>query len=108
MMMQNDILWVIIPVYNVEKVLGKCIRSVQKQTYTNWKMVLVDDGSTDRSGALCDQFAKQDSRIVVVHTANGGLPVARRNGIKQVENTGYWLFCDSDDELPPNGLERLY
>ena len=107
-MMQNDILWVIIPVYNVEKVLSKCIRSIQKQTYTNWKMVLVDDGSTDRSGAICDKFAKSDERIVVIHSVNGGPHVARMRGLECISDDSYCCFCDSDDELPPNALELLY
>jgi glycosyltransferase involved in cell wall biosynthesis len=103
-----DTIWILVPVYNVKKVLGKCVRSIQRQTYTNWKLVLVDDGSTDGSGALCDQYAAQDDRIQVVHTPNGGLPVARVNGIKQIDGTGYCVFCDSDDELPRHALQAMY
>ena len=58
-------IWILVPVYNVEKVLDKCIRSIQQQTYTNWKLVLVDDGSTDRNGLLCDEYTKEDFRIRV-------------------------------------------
>ena len=104
----QDTIWILVPVYNVEKVLGKCIRSIQQQTYTNWKLVLVDDGSTDRSGRMCDEYAKKDSRISVVHTPNGGLPVARINGIKACDDSGYCIFCDSDDELPKDALMLMY
>ena len=107
-MKPNDTIWILVPVYNVEKVLGKCIRSVQRQTYSNWKMVLVDDGSTDRSGKMCDEYAKKDSRIRVVHTENGGLPIARINGVKEIDDSGYCFFCDSDDEMPENALQVLY
>ncbi len=104
----TDLIWILVPVYNVEKVLDKCIHSIQRQTYTNWKAVLVDDGSTDQSGLMCDEYAKKDSRITVVHTPNGGLPVARITGIKQIDDTGYCCFCDSDDEMPANALQLLY
>lgn len=104
----TDLIWILVPVYNVEKVLDKCIHSIQRQTYTSWKAVLVDDGSTDQSGLMCDEYAKKDSRITVVHTPNGGLPVARMNGIKEIDDTGYCCFCDSDDEMPSNALQLLY
>lgn len=107
-MEQQNTIWILVPVYNVEKVLDKCIRSIQRQTYTNWKMVLVDDGSTDRSGRMCDEYAKNDSRIRVVHTPNGGLPIARINGVREIDGCGYCVFCDSDDEMPKNALQLLY
>lgn len=107
-MERADIIWILVPVYNVEKVLGKCIRSIWRQTFTNWKMILVDDGSTDRSGQMCDEYAKKDPRIRVVHTKNGGLPLARINGIRETDGSGYCVFCDSDDEMPPNALQLLY
>lgn len=99
---------IIVPVYNAEKVLGKCVRSIQQQTYTNWKLVLVDDGSTDRSGQMCDEYARQDSRIVVLHTANGGPHCARSKGLELITDDGYCCFCDSDDEMPENALQLLY
>lgn len=107
-MEHRDIIWILVPVYNVEKVLGKCIQSILRQTYTNWKLVLVDDGSTDHSGQICDDFAQKDSRITVVHTPNSGLAAARINGIKQIDDTGYCCFCDSDDKMPKNALQLLY
>ena len=105
---KKDTIWVLVPVYNVKKVLGKCVRSILRQTYTNWKLVLVDDGSTDGSGALCDQYAAKDDRIQVIHTTNGGLPVARINGVRQMDGSGYCIFCDSDDELKKDALQILY
>ena len=107
-MKQSDIIWILVPVYNVEKLLGKCIRSIQQQTYTNWKLVLVDDGSTDRSGQICDDFARKDHRISVLHTSNGGPHVARKIGLKAIDNDGYFCFCDSDDEMPKNALQLLH
>lgn len=107
-MNQFETIWILIPVYNVEKVLDKCIRSIQRQTFPNWKVVLVDDGSTDRSGAMCDAYAAKDPRIIAVHTPNGGLPVARINGMKHIDDSGYCLFCDSDDELADDALQILY
>ena len=71
--MKNDLISIIIPVYKVEKYLEKCIESVLKQTYTNLQIILVDDGSPDNCGKICDEYAKKDSRIEVIHKANGGL-----------------------------------
>lgn len=101
-------IWILVPVYNVESVLGKCIRSIQRQTYTNWQAILVDDGSTDQSGIMCDEYARSDSRFTVVHTPNCGPHAARITGIKQIDDTGYCCFCYSDDEMPNNALQLLY
>lgn len=98
---------VIIPVYNVHAYLQRCIESVQAQTYKMLEIVLVDDGSTDESGELCDKLAAQDSRIHVIHKQNGGLSDARNAGLK-VATGEYVLFLDSDDVwLLPDGLERI-
>ena len=105
---EKDVIWIIVPVYNVEKVLHKCIKSIYKQTYTSWKLILVDDGSTDRSGRMCDMYAEKDSRIFTIHTINGGPHVARVKGISSIDNEGYCCFCDSDDEMPPDALQILY
>lgn len=104
----HDTIWVVIPVYNAEKWIRKCVRSLQRQTYPHWKAVLVDDGSTDRSGELCDCLARKDNRLIVVHTSNTGASQARINGIKQVTDDSYCMFCDSDDELTPNAMELLH
>lgn len=102
--------YVLVPVYNVEKVLRDCLDSVINQTYKNWEMILVDDGSKDRSGKICDEYVKRDSRIRVIHQENGGLSKARYtaiNAITEAENT-YMMFLDSDDLLPNNSIELLY
>lgn len=103
----ENTIWVVVPVYNAEKWIKKCIRSMQRQTYTNWKAVLVDDGSTDRSGQICDKMAEKDKRLIVLHTPNGGAYQARVNGILQVPDDCYCVFCDSDDELLPDALQLL-
>lgn len=87
---------IIIPVYNVEKYLEACIRSVLKQTYRCWEMILVDDGSTDSSGAICDFWSESDERIYAYHQANSGISAARNTGIQQCKGD-YILFLDSDD-----------
>lgn len=87
---------VIIPVYNTEKQLERCIRSVREQTYTNLEILLVDDGSTDTSPMLCDRAAEQDGRIRVIHKKNGGVSSARNEGLSQAGGA-YIVFVDSDD-----------
>ncbi len=104
--MAHDTVWIIVPVYNAEKTLKKCVRSIQKQTYKNWRLVLVDDGSKDKSGEMCDKFAEKDDRIVVIHQPNAGPSVARKTGIAFAEN-GYCCFLDSDDSLPYDSLGFL-
>lgn len=98
---------VIIPVYNVEKYLVKCIDSVINQTYTNLEIILVDDGSPDRCPQICDEYAKKDKRIRVIHKANGGLSDARNAGI-DVADGEYICFLDGDDYIAPNMYEKLY
>lgn len=98
---------VIIPVYNVKPYLERCIQSVQQQTYKDLEIILVDDGSTDGSGELCDQIANGDTRITVTHQKNQGLSVARNTGIRQAKGE-YIVFMDSDDSwLLNDGLEQL-
>ena len=87
---------VIIPVYKVEKYLEKCIDSVINQSYSNLEIILVDDGSPDNCGKICDKYAKKDNRIRVIHKTNGGLSDARNNGIK-IATGNYIAFIDSDD-----------
>lgn len=96
---------VIIPVYNVEKYLKKCVESVLTQTYKDIEIILVDDGSTDKSGDICDELAKTDGRIRVIHQKNKGLGGARNTGIDNC-NTEYLLFLDSDDYIHPQLIER--
>ncbi len=98
---------VIIPIYNVEKYLHKCVDSVINQTYTDLEIILVDDGSPDNCPAICDEYAKKDNRIVVVHKQNGGLSDARNKGI-EVSTGNYITFLDSDDYLELDALEIFH
>ena len=103
----DDLISVVIPVYNVEKYLEKCLDSVVGQTYGNLEIILVDDGSTDNSGAICDRYAQKDSRVVVIHQKNGGLSKARNVGIDKA--TGKYIsFIDSDDYVGSCYIETLY
>ena len=103
----HDLISVIIPVYKVEKYLCRCVDSVLEQTYTNMEIILVDDGSPDNCPVMCDEYARQDSRVKVIHQENAGLSGARNAGIDMAQ--GQWLaFVDSDDYLTADFLERLY
>ncbi len=97
---------VIIPVFRTEQYLEKCVRSVINQTYKNLEIILVDDGSDDSSGALCDSLAAQDSRILVIHKENGGLSSSRNAGIEKAAGD-YISFADSDDFMEPDMIEYL-
>ena len=95
---------VIVPVYKVEKYVGKCIESILAQTFRDLELILVDDGTPDNSGAICDEYAQKDSRIKVFHKENGGVSTARNYGIEKA--TGEWIcFVDSDDYITPTYLE---
>ncbi|HDV0860284.1 TPA: glycosyltransferase, partial [Enterococcus faecalis] len=98
---------IIVPVYNVEKYLEKCVRSILAQTFTDFELILVDDGSPDSSGAMCDQFAEQDQRVKVIHKENGGLSDARNAGI-EIATGEYLGFVDSDDYIADDMYELLY
>lgn len=97
---------VIVPVYNVEKYLDRCIESIVQQTYRNLEIILVDDGSTDSSGDICDKWAMLDNRIKVIHQTNGGVSRARNVGIQNVTGN-FILFVDSDDYLQKEMCESL-
>ena len=103
----NPLVSVVIPVYNVESYLHECVTSVVEQTYTNIEIILVDDGSTDSSGTLCDEFALSDSRICVFHKENGGLSDARNYGIRRSHGS-LISFIDSDDYVSPDYIMHLY
>lgn len=95
---------IIVPVYKVEKYIGRCIESVIAQTYKDWELLLVDDGSPDRSGTICDEYAQKDKRIRVFHKENGGVSSARNYGLCQAQ--GEWVvFIDSDDWVENYYLE---
>ena len=102
-----DKISVVIPVYNVEPYIRKCLDSVINQTYTNLDILCINDGSTDKSGIICEEYAKRDSRIRVFHKTNGGLASARNVGLSHL--TGDYLgFVDSDDWLEPDMYEALH
>lgn len=103
----EDLISVIVPVYKVEKYINKCVDSIINQTYTNLEIILVDDGSPDICGEICDDFFKKDKRIKVIHKENGGLSDARNAGIK-IAKGKYITFIDSDDYIEPNYIEILY
>ncbi len=98
---------IIVPVYNVEKYLEKCVDSILKQTFTDFELILVDDGSPDNSGAICDQYAEKDARVKVIHKENGGLSSARNAGI-DVARGKYLGFIDSDDYIAEDMYALLY
>ena len=98
---------VIVPIYNIEKYLSRCIESVLAQTYSDYELILVDDGSPDGCPLICDEYAKKDERIKVIHKKNGGLVSARQAGIKIA--TGDYVFnLDGDDAILPDALESAY
>ena len=97
---------VIVPVYKAETFLHQCIDSILAQTFQNFEVLLINDGSPDRSGEICDEYAKKDSRIRVFHKENGGVTSARKYGIEQ--SCGEWImFIDSDDYIELKSLELL-
>lgn len=96
---------ILVPVYNVEKYLDQCVSSILAQTYNDFELILVDDGSTDNSGNICDSY-KTDKRVKVIHKENKGLISARRVGV-QYASGDYAIFCDSDDFLEMNALELI-
>ena len=106
-MKKNDLISVIVPVYNVEKYLEKSINSIINQTYNNLEIILIDDGSTDSSGKICDRYEKLDKRIKVIHQKNGGLSKARNIGIDNAKGK-YIGFIDSDDFIKEDMYEILY
>lgn len=106
-MTKNPLISVIVPIYNVEKYLNKCLNSIINQTYDNLDIILVDDGSTDTSGKIAEDFAKKDSRVNLIHQANGGLSNARNRGLT-VARGEYITFIDSDDYVTHDYVQYLY
>lgn len=103
--MNDTLVSVIVPVYNVEKYLVECLESILHQTYSLWECVLVDDGSTDSSGDICDEYSTKDQRFKVIHKENGGISSARNCSMKYIRG-GYITFVDSDDCLDRFFLEK--
>lgn len=105
--MTNPQISVVVPVYNTDKYLSRCIDSMLAQTYTDFELLLVNDGSTDNSGAICDDYAKKDSRIRVLHKKNGGVSSARNMGLDNAR--GEWIaFVDADDWVREDFLQKRY
>lgn len=102
----NELVSIIVPVYNTKKYLIRCARSLLHQTYKNIEIILVDDGSTDESPKMCDKLASQDNRVHTIHKKNGGLSDARNFGI-EIANGEFLVFVDSDDWLPLNAIETF-
>ena len=98
---------VIVPVYNTEKYLPRCIDSILAQTFTDFELLLIDDGSTDKSGTICDEYAKKDKRIRVFHKENGGVSTARQLGIDKAIGI-YSIHTDGDDWIEKDMLKDMY
>lgn len=105
--MQNDLISVIVPIYQIDQYVGFCIESLIRQSYRNLEIILVDDGSTDRCPELCDLYAKKDSRIKVIHKPNGGLVSARKAGVMAASGV-YIGYVDGDDWVEPDFYEVMY
>ena len=105
--MRKGVVTVVLPIYNVEKYLNRCVKSVVNQTYQNLEIILVDDGSPDSCPEICDEWAKKDSRIKVVHKKNAGLGYARNTGIENATGE-YICFFDSDDYIALDTIEKAY
>ncbi len=106
-MEMNDLISIIIPVYNMEKRIARCLKTVTEQTYHNLEIIIVNDGSTDNSLKICEEFSKKDNRIILVDKANGGVSSARNAALER--STGKYLaFIDSDDYIASNYIQELY
>lgn len=102
----EDLISIIVPIYNVEKYIHRCVDSIINQTYRNVEIILVDDGSLDKSGAICDEYQKNDERIKVIHKENGGLGFARNSGL-DIASGKYVTFVDGDDSISQEHIERM-
>lgn len=105
--MEKPLISVIIPIYNSQDFLSECVSSILNQSYTNLEILLVDDGSTDDSLKICNEYKKKDNRIIVIHQENGGVAVARNTGLKRAKGE-YISWVDSDDKIGKDYIEKLY
>jgi len=105
--MKKKLISIVIPVYNVEKLISRCLESVINQTYTELEIVIINDGSTDNSGKICEEYKKKDNRIKLINKVNGGLSSARNFGLKSIKGE-FLVFIDSDDYIACNMIEKLY
>lgn len=106
--MEQELIGVIVPVYKVEQYVAECIESILAQTYTNFRLILVDDGTPDNAGKICDEYAKKDSRITVIHQENAGVTRARARGVKEAKDCEWITFVDSDDTITADALTTMY
>ena len=104
----QGLIGVIVPVYKVEKYIAECIESILAQPYTNFRLILVDDGTPDGAGLICDEYAKKDPRITVNHQENAGVTRARARGVEEATDCEFITFVDSDDTLPETALKDLH
>ena len=105
--MGKELISIIVPVYNAEKYLQKCLDSILEQTYQNLEIIIVNDGSTDNSGQICHEYEQKDSRIIYMEKENGGVSDTRNTGLDRMTGS-YVTFVDSDDWLEPNYVQFLY
>lgn len=105
--MKEGLIGVIVPVYNVEKYITECIESILAQTYTNFRLILVDDGSPDNAGKICNEYANKDPRITVIHQENAGVTRARARGVEEASDCEFITFVDGDDTILENALLKL-
>ena len=104
--MNELLISIIVPIYNIDNYVSKCIESILSQTHSNIEVILIDDGSTDKSSNICDYYSKKDARIVAIHKKNGGLSSARNTGL-DIAKGKYIGFVDGDDYIEPNMYEEL-
>ena len=105
--MQEGLIGVIVPVYKVEKYIAECIDSILAQTYTKFRLILVDDGTPDNAGKICDEYAEKDPRITVIHQENSGVTRARARGVEEAEDCEFITFVDGDDTITVNALQTM-
>lgn len=106
-MRSEELISIIVPIYNAESTICKCLDCILKQTYTDFELLLIDDGSTDQSGKICDFYSQKDTRIKVFHKVNGGVSSARNLGLDNVQ--GNWItFADADDYMEENWLQDFF
>ncbi len=105
--MEQGLIGVVVPVYKVEKYIAECIESILAQTYANFRLILVDDGSPDNAGKICDEYAKKDTHITVIHQENAGVTRARARGVEEAADCEFITFVDGDDSIIPTALFDL-
>ena len=105
--MEEGLIGVIVPVYKVEKYIAECIESILAQTYTNFRLILIDDGTPDNAGKICDEYAKKDSRITIIHQENAGVTRARARGVEEADDCEFITFVDGDDTILPDALSAF-